>query len=121
VIAGQREDPDAADPVGRPVLDLGRRQGRVPVPDGGEVPQQGPDLVDRAADHRALRYLWHVSLLNGCVSDGQPRMFTARAMTSAMAATETADWSIIMSFAQRVSGATSPAEKEMAFVNDRCR
>ena len=53
------------------------------------------------------------------MSGVQPRMFTARAMTSAMAATETADWSIIMSFAQRVSGATSPAENEMAFVNDR--
>src|SRR6266849_4702739 len=38
------------------------------------------------------------------VSGGQPRMLTARAMTSAMAATETADWSIIMSFAQRVTG-----------------
>ena len=48
-------------------------------------------------------------------------MLTARAMTSAMAATETADWSIIMSFAQRVSGATSPAENEMALVNDKWR
>ena len=55
------------------------------------------------------------------MSGVQPRMLTARAMTRAMAATETADWSIIMSLAQRVSGATSPAEKEMAFVNDRWR
>jgi hypothetical protein len=46
-------------------------------------------------------------------------MFTARAMTSAIAATETADWSIIMLFAQRVSGVTSLAAKEMALVNDR--
>jgi hypothetical protein len=48
-------------------------------------------------------------------------MFTARAMTSAMAVTATADWSIIMSLAQRVSAATSPAGKEMAFVNDKYR
>ena len=46
-------------------------------------------------------------------------MLTARAMTSAIAATETADWSIIMVFAQRVSGVTSLAAKEMALVNDR--
>src|SRR5215472_6954593 len=78
VTARERENPNAADPVGRAVLDLGRRQRRVPVPDGGEVPQQGPDLTDRAADHRALRYLWHVSLLvhirwgsgTGCVATG---------------------------------------------------
>jgi len=49
----------------------------------------------------------------------QPRMFTALATTSAMAATEMADWSIITIFAQRVSGDTSPAAKEIAFVNDR--
>src|SRR5262249_41989865 len=49
----------------------------------------------------------------------QPMMFTARAVTSTMAATETADWSIIMAFAQRVSGVTSLAAKEMALVNDR--
>jgi hypothetical protein len=48
-------------------------------------------------------------------------MFTALAMTSAMAVTETADCSIIISFAQRVSGATSLAAKEMALVNDRYR
>ncbi len=48
----------------------------------------------------------------------QPRMFTALATTSAMAATETADCSIII-FAQRVRGVTSLAAKEMAFVNDR--
>ena len=46
-------------------------------------------------------------------------MFTARATTSTMAATETADWSIIMVFAQRVSGVTSLAAKEMALLNDR--
>src|SRR5690349_21195560 len=91
VTAGLGEDPHAADAVGGTVLDLGRRQRRVPVPDGGEVPQQCPDLAGRGADHRALRYLWHVSLLVGWVSGGQPRMFTARAMTSAMAATEMAD------------------------------
>ena len=49
----------------------------------------------------------------------QPRMFTALATTSAMAATETADCSIIIIFAQRVRGVTSLAAKEMAFVNDR--
>jgi len=49
----------------------------------------------------------------------QPMMFTARATTSTMAATETADWSIIMVFAQRVSGVTSLAAKEMALLNDR--
>ena len=37
VTAGEREDPDAADAVGGPVLDLARRQGRVPVADGSEV------------------------------------------------------------------------------------
>jgi hypothetical protein len=63
VASGEREDPHAADPVGRAILDLSRRQRGVPVPDGAEVPQQGPRLADRAADHRALRYLWHVSLL----------------------------------------------------------
>ena len=46
-------------------------------------------------------------------------MFTALATTSAIAATETADWSIIMVFAQRVSGMMSLAAKEMALVNDR--
>jgi hypothetical protein len=49
----------------------------------------------------------------------QPKMSTALATTSAMAATETADCSIIIIFAQRVSVLTSPAAKEMAFVNDR--
>jgi len=49
----------------------------------------------------------------------QRRIFTALATTSAMAATEMADWSIIMVFAQRVSGGTSLAAKEIAFVNDR--
>ena len=48
-------------------------------------------------------------------------MFTALATTSAMAATETADCSIIIIFAQRVRGVTSLAAKEMAFVNDRYR
>jgi len=51
----------------------------------------------------------------------QWRMFTARATTSAMAATETADCNIIIIFAQRVRGMTSLAAKEMAFVNDRWR
>jgi hypothetical protein len=47
-------------------------------------------------------------------------MSTALATTSAMAATETADCSIIIIiFAQRVSVLTSLAAKEMAFVNDR--
>ena len=46
-------------------------------------------------------------------------MFTALATTSAIAATEMADWSIITIFAQRVNGGTSPAAKEIAFVNDR--
>src|SRR6185312_11060978 len=73
VTAGLREDPHAADAVGGAVLDLGRRERRVPVPDGGEVPQQGPDLAGRGADHRALRYLWHVSLLVGWLSERQPR------------------------------------------------
>jgi len=49
----------------------------------------------------------------------QPMMFTARATTSTTAATETADWSIIMAFAQRVSGVTSLEAKEMALLNDR--
>src|SRR5215472_6870232 len=76
VTAGQREDPDAAHTVRGAVLDLGRRQRRVPVPDGGEVPQQGPDLADRAAYHCALRYLRHVSLLAGA------RTWTAASVSS---------------------------------------
>src|SRR6266496_928199 len=145
VIAREREDPDAPDPVGRAVLDLARRQRRVPVPDGGEVPQQGPHLADRGADHGAREDLRHVNLLatdrlrfglraerfvtTGSGTTGadppcaaarcQPRMFTALATTSAMAATEMADCSIIIIFAQRVRDVTSLAAKEMALVNDR--
>src|SRR6266567_2186080 len=63
VIAWEREDPDAPDPVGRPVLDLARRQRRVPASDGGEVSQQGPHLADWRADHGAREYLRHVNLL----------------------------------------------------------
>jgi hypothetical protein len=48
-------------------------------------------------------------------------MFTALATTSAMAVTETADCSSIIIFAQRVSGMTSPAAKEMTLVNDTWR
>jgi hypothetical protein len=46
VIAREREDPDAPDPVGRPVLDLARRRCRVPASGGGEVSQQGPHLAN---------------------------------------------------------------------------
>jgi hypothetical protein len=37
VTGGEREDPGAAHAAGGAVLDLARRQGRVPVADGGEV------------------------------------------------------------------------------------
>src|SRR6266487_3222462 len=145
VIAREREDPDAPDPVGRAVLDLARRQRRVPVPDGGEVSQQGPHLANWSADHCAREDLRHVNLprqtVCGLVSGRNsslqpvralpgadppcaaarchPRMLTALATTSAMAATEMADCSIIIIFAQRGRGVTSLAAKEMAFVNDR--
>jgi hypothetical protein len=46
-------------------------------------------------------------------------MFTARAMTSATVANDTADWNIIVIFAHRVSGNVSVGLNAVEFVNDR--
>jgi hypothetical protein len=46
------------------------------------------------------------------------KMFTARAMTSATVINEIADWTSIVSFAQRDSGMTSVGLNAVAFVND---
>src|SRR6516162_6164405 len=95
-----------------PTLTCGRAGPTEPT--GGEgraVRSAGPVPAPRCRDGpRAPASL-------GC----QPMMLTARAMTSTTAATETADWSIIMAFAQRVSGMTSLEAKEMALLNDRWR
>jgi hypothetical protein len=48
-------------------------------------------------------------------------MLTARAISSAPAASETADWTSIVSFAQRASGITSVGLNAVALVNDRYR
>ncbi len=48
-------------------------------------------------------------------------MFPARAITSATAATDTADCRIVIIFAQRISEMTSLAAKEIALVNERQR
>jgi hypothetical protein len=78
------------------------------------------DISDGSSGPGAGRLASGLSVLPGADPPGpepllersQPRIFTALASTSAMAATEMADWSIIMVFAQRVSGDTSLAEKE---------
>ena len=48
-------------------------------------------------------------------------MLTARATTSASVASDTADWNIIASFAQRDSGSVSVGLNAVALVNDRYR
>ena len=48
----------------------------------------------------------------------QPRMFTAREITTATVTNEANDWSIISSFAHGVSGIVSVGLKAVAFVND---
>ena len=49
------------------------------------------------------------------------RMLTALAITSATRHSETLDWSIIVSFAQRAIGRVSVGLNAVAFVNDRYR
>jgi hypothetical protein len=121
VTARERVDPHASDPVRGPALDLGRRQRRVQSPMAAKsrtkahTSPTGPPTTVLVTICGMSASSWLIcSTVLVCGGRGQPRMFTARAMTSAMAATETADWSIIMSFAQRVSDAASLAAKEMA-------
>lgn len=51
-------------------------------------------------------------------NDRHLRMFTARAMTNATVTSATADWIIIVNFAQRDSGNTSVGLKAVALVKD---
>ena len=58
----------------------------------------------------------------GRIGTGQPgRMLTARAMTRAARPSETADWTSMVSLAQRASGITSVGLNAVALVNDRYR
>ena len=75
-----------------------------------------PKPTDPAGDQLAV-IAAGIKLVRG----PQWKMLTALATTSAMAATDTADCSIIIIFAQRVSGITSLAANEMALVKDRWR
>ena len=91
-------------------LVLGRRRVEIPQVLGDEAPAEQSEL------HRAR--LEHVLAPSAHRRPTHLRMLTARAMTSATVASETADCSIIVSLAQRLNGMVSVGLKAAALVND---